>query len=312
MATTLPQSGAYAQPTRARRRNPINWIPYAFLAPPLLIYLIWVIAPTFYTFYLSVTNWDGITSNLNFIGLDNYRRLILDDPVFRTALANNLIWLLTFITIPLTLGLALAIIFNSNIRGDRFFKVSFYSPMVLSFVVIGLIFAWLYHPRSGLLNATLLAWGMNARDLPGWLADPNLAIYSIIVAASWRQVGYVMLLYLAGLKNIDPQLLDAAQVDGASGWNLFRYIIFPLLAPVTVIVVVISIIDSLRAFDLVFIMTRGGPANASQVLANFMYIESFHNYQMGYGAAIAVILFLISLAFIITYLYRVLQEEMEL
>lgn len=307
---TAPPASSGPAPTGGKRRS-VNWIPYAFLAAPLSIYFIWVIAPTFYTFYLSLTNWDGLTANMDWLGLANYQRLF-SDPVFWTSLKNNLIWLLIFITIPLALGLALAMVFNGNIKGDRWFKVSFYSPMVLSFVVIGLIFSWLYHPRAGLINSTLRALGVGARDLPGWLADPDLAIYCIIVAASWRQVGYVMLLYLAGLKNIDSTLLDAAQVDGANGWNLFRHIIFPLLAPVTVIVVVISIIDSLRAFDLVYVMTRGGPANASQVLANFMYIESFNNYQMGYGAAIAVILFLISLVFIIGYLARMMQEEAEL
>ncbi len=311
MAVNTTTSIAAKSAQRARRRR-INWVPYAFLAVPLLIYFVWVIGPTFYTFYLSVTDWDGVSRNPGYVGFANFQRLLNDDPVFWIALKNNLTWLGIFITLPLLLGLSLAMILNGQIRGDRAFKVSFYSPMVLSFVVIGLIFAWLYHPRSGLINSTLRALGVGPRDLPGWLADPNLAIYCIIAAAAWRQVGYVMLLYLAGLKNIDPSLLDAAQVDGANGWNLFRRIIFPLLMPVTVIVVVISVIDSLRAFDLVFIMTRGGPANASQVLANFMYIEAFNNYNMGYGAAIAVVLFLISLAFIITYLYRMLQEELEI
>jgi multiple sugar transport system permease protein len=136
-------------------------------------------------------------------------------------------------------------------------------------------------------------------------------MWSIIVVGMWRQVGYVMILYLAGLQGVDPGLVDASRVDGCNAWQTFRHVIFPLLAPVTVIVITISIIDSLRAFDLVSVMTRGGPFNSSSVLANFMYIESFNNYKMGYGASIAVILFLISLVFIFVYLYRVLQSEME-
>ena len=150
---------------------------------------------------------------------------------------------------------------------------------------------------------------IGVENLPGWLGDRSLAIWCVIMSAVWRQVGYVMVLYLAGLKNLDPTLLDAALVDGASRWNLFRFVVFPLLAPVTTIIIVISIIDSLRAFDLVAIMTRGG--QSTQVLANFMYIEAFNNYRMGYGAAIAVILFLISLVFIGFYLSRVVKEEME-
>ena len=143
------------------------------------------------------------------------------------------------------------------------------------------------------------------------MSDKNLVMWSIIVVAIWRQVGYVMILYLAGLQSIDPELIDASRVDGCTGFQSFRHIILPLLAPVTVIVIVISIIDSLRAFDLVSVMTRGGPYNSSSVLANFMYIEAFNNYKMGYGASIAVILFLISMVFIFFYLWQVLKDEME-
>ena len=146
---------------------------------------------------------------------------------------------------------------------------------------------------------------------PGWLSDRDLVLWSIIGVAIWRQIGYVMVLYLAGLKSINPQLLEAAHVDGANQWNTFWKILLPLLTPVTVIVLVISVIDSLRAFDLVSVMTRGGPAHASSVLANFMYIEAFNNYKMGYGASIAVMLFFLSLIFIFVYLRRVMQDEME-
>ena len=183
-------------------------------------------------------------------------------------------------------------------------------PMVLAMVVSGLIWGWMFHPRGGLINNALIATGLVEKG-PGWLSDRDIVLWSIILVAIWRQVGYVMVLYLAGLKSVNPQLLEAATVDGANGWQVFWRILLPLLTPVTIIVFVISVIDSLRAFDLVSVMTRGGPANASSVLANFMYIESFNNYKMGYGATISVILFLISLVFIFIYLYRVLQTEME-
>lgn len=179
---------------------------------------------------------------------------------------------------------------------------------MISLPVIGLIWAWLYNPRLGLINAVLVNV-FNVANTPGWLGDRDLAIWCVIAAAVWRQVGYVMVLYLAGLKGIDLTLLDASQVDGCNKWQTFRHVIFPLLAPITTIVVVISIIDSLRAFDLVAIMTRGN--QSTQVLANFMYIEAFNNYRMGYGAAIAVILFAISLVFIIIYLMIQVKSEME-
>ena len=262
----------------------------------------------FYTFYLSLTDWNGLTSP-TFIGLRNYERLF-HDKVFFLSLKNNLKWLLAFVTIPVAFGLLLAMALNKSIPGEKIFKMNFYMPMVLAMVVSGLIWGWMYHPKEGLINTFLVATGLFKKG-PGWLSDRDIVLYSIIIVAIWRQVGYVMVLYLAGLKSINPQLLEAAHIDGATGWQTFWRILLPLLTPVTIIVLVISVIDSLRAFDLVSIMTRGGPANASSVLANFMYIESFNNYKMGYGAAIAVIIFLISLGFIFLYLWRVMQDELE-
>jgi len=283
------------------------WTPYLFLAVPLALFLIWVIGPMVYSFYLSMTNWDGV-SPPDFIGLRNYVRLF-DDPIFWTALLNNAKWVISFITAPVVIGLALAMVLNRDIPGARVIKSAFYSPYIIAPVVIGLIWGWMYQPANGLFNSALRAVGV--AKTPGWISDPALATWCIIAAAIWRQVGYVMTLYLAGLKGVDPSLIDASKVDGCNSWQAFRNVIFPLLSPITVVVVVISIIDSLRSFDLVFVMTRGGPANSSSVLANFMYIEAFNNYKMGYGAAIAVVLFLISAAFIFVYLRQALRTELE-
>ncbi len=292
--------------SRGKALIPPNAIPYLFLIPALALYLVWIIGPTLYTMYLSLTNWDGVSAP-NFVGFQNFVRLFQRDRTFIESLVNNLRWLIVFITVPTTLGLGMALIFNTDMRFGRFYKVSIYAPLVLSLPVIGLIWAWLYNPRLGLINAFLT--NMGVENPPGWLGDRELAIWCVIAAAVWRQVGYVMVLYLAGLKNIDPTLIDAALVDGANRWNLFRHVVLPLLAPVTTIIVIISVIDSLRAFDLVSIMTRGG--QSTQVLANFMYMEAFNNYRMGYGAAIAVILFFISLFFIGFYLSRVVKDELE-
>lgn len=280
--------------------------PYLFLAIPVLIYLIWVIGPMIYSFYLSFTSWDGF-SPPQFVGLKNFVRLFRDR-VFYTSLSNNLEWIILFMTVPIVLGLTLAMILNGNIPGEKFFKSSFFLPMVLSLVVCGLVWSWLYNPAFGLINAVLRAIGLEGLTR-GWLSDPKVVMESVIAVAIWRQVGYVMVLYLAGLQSVDPDLVDAAMVDGASALQRFFHVILPQLAPITVIVIVISIIDSLRAFDLVSVMTRGGPFNSSSVLANYMYIQAFNNYRMGYGAAIAVILFLISLVFILFYLTRIAREE---
>lgn len=300
--------------TTPRVKRKINWTPYFFVAVPLLLYLIWVIGPMLYTFYLSLTDWDGISPEAKYVGLKNFDTLFDSlgktiPSAFEYSLVNNLKWLLVFITIPVAIGLGLAVMLNQDIKGDRWFKVSIFLPQVLSFAIVALIWGWVYNPRAGLINSFLINMGVS--DPPGWLADKALATWAIIVAGTWRQIGYVMILYVAGLKNVDPQVLEAATVDGANSWQRFWRVVFPLLAPVTTIVVVISIIDSLRTFDLVQIMTRGGPANSSSVLANLMYIQAFNNYKMALGAATAVVLFIVSFVFITAYLWRVMRDELE-
>ncbi|MFN7209806.1 MAG: carbohydrate ABC transporter permease [Aggregatilineales bacterium] len=287
-------------------------VPFLFLGLPLTLYLIWIIAPMFTTGYIAFTNWDGIQplNEAPFLGWRNFERLFADRN-FNLAFWNNVRWLAFFLLIPTSMGLGLAMIFNSKFLGARLFKIAFYSPLVIAPVVVGLVFEAMYRPQDGLINSLLRILLGSEVPLPGWLADPNLAIWCIILAAAWRQVGYVMILYLAGLKSLDTSLVEAAIVDGANPWQRFWRVIFPLLGPVTVVVAVISVIDSLRAFDLVAIMTRGGPANASEVLANFMYMQAFNNYRYGYSAAIALVLLGLMLFFIVPYLLHVRRTELE-
>lgn len=291
-----------------RAKLTTQFTPYLFLIIPLLLFLIWVIGPMLYTFYLSLTKWDGISAPV-FIGFRNYEKLFRD-PVFIISLKNNLKWVIAFITVPVASGLGLAVAVNREIPGGRFIKAAIFAPLVFSMVATGLIWAWLYNPAYGLINQIFNLIGLEQLAM-GWLSNKDLVMWSIIFVAIWRQVGYVMVLYLAGLAGVDPTLLDASKVDGCNGWQTFRNVTFPLLSPITIIVVIVSVIDSLRAFDLVSVMTAGGPYNSSSVLANFMYVESFHNYKMGYGAAIAVILFIITLVFIIFYLTHILRNELE-
>jgi ABC-type sugar transport system permease subunit len=232
---------------------------FSFLGIPLGLYLVWVLWPTLYTFYLSLTNWDSFTPPV-FVGFQNYQYLIAD-PEFQHAVINNALWILVFITVPTAAGLALATVLNNNLRFDRFLKVAYFLPMVIAPVIIALIWSWIYLPEQGLLNAVinqvlkfLQAIGFNVNPKSafsiGWLGDPNLALIAVMAPAVWRQTGYVMILYLAGLKTVDAEVVEAAKVDGATGWTMFRYVIFPMLSPVTTIVVVVSIIDSLRSFDI--------------------------------------------------------------
>lgn len=295
-----------AESRRARRKS--NWwVPYAFLLLPLILYFTWVIGPMFFSVYMSFTNADGI-SRMDWVGLRNYRRLFNDD-IFWVSFWNNVRWLVAFITFPIAAGLGLALILNNDLPGTRFFKAGFFSPMVVSSVVIGIVWSWMYQP-FGLINEMLATLGREGAPI-GFLSDPQLVTWSIIGAGLWRQVGYVMLLYLAGLKNVDTSLVEASRVDGATPFQSFRDIVLPLLKPITVIIVVISTIDALRSFDLVNVMTRGGPFNQSNVLAQMMYIEAFNNYAMGYGAAIATILGLLSLVLILFYLNQTMKSEMD-
>jgi ABC-type sugar transport system permease subunit len=281
-----------------------------FMAVPLLIYAVWVWGPALATVAISFTRWDNVSAPV-WIGLHNYTRLF-QDPLFKQSLINNFIWLVVFITIPTTAGLALAVILDRKLKFTRLYQSAIYLPMVLSLPVIGLMFTWFFKPDDGLVN-TLLGLISHGNISPGWLADPHLALAAVLTAAIWRHVGYVMVLYLAGLKGIDPAMREAAVVDGANEWQLFRRVTLPLLKPVTIIVLVITIIESLRAFDLVYVMTNGleGPNHATELLATMMFNAAIHNYELGYGAAVAVILLLISLAFIITYVAQVMREEEE-
>ena len=313
MATAILPLGQSATSNRTRRTRR-QWAPYLFLIPPLVLYFTWIIGPSIATAFLSATNWDGVGA-LHFADIKGNLYLfqnvqwLFNNANFWTALSNNIKWLLFFLAIPTSGGLAMAMIFNGKLPGSRLFKIAFYSPLVLAAVVTGLVWSSMYNPQIGLLNSLLHLLGV--ANPPNWLGDRTLVLWSIIFAATWRQVGYVMILYLAGLKGIDTTLLEAATVDGASPWDRFRMVIFPLLAPVTVVVLVISVIDSLRSFDLVSIMTNGGPDHASEVLANFMYISAFNNYEMGHAAIIALVLFLLMCCFIVPYLIYTSRTELD-
>lgn len=318
MATSaVPLTNTTTMRPKARRKR-FQWAPILFLLLPLLIYFIWIIGPTIATGVLAGTNWDGV-GDIRFFSrmtgepflFRNFNNLF-KDPNFWTAFSNNIRWLLFFMLIPATMGLAMAMVFNTKFPGARFFKIAFYSPLVLAGVVTGLIWGSMYQPDGGLINAFLVSvLGFSKESLPLWLGDQKTALWCIIFAAAWRQVGYVMILYLAGLKGLDTTLIEAATVDGANHWDRFRFVVLPLLQPVTVVVIVISIIDSLRAFDLVRIMTKGGPNYSSEVMANFMYTAAFNNYEMGYAATIAVTLFSLMLLFIVPYLIYTAKTELE-
>ncbi len=284
-----------------------KWTPFAFLAIPLVFYTIWVIWPIFQTFFLSFTNWDGVSPSYVIVGFKNYTRLFKDS-YFILSLLNNIKWLVSFVFISVPLGLLIAMLLDQKFPGNKIYKTLMYLPMTLSFVVIGEIWSWLLEPKYGAINSLLKAVGLSHLARP-WLSDPHIVTYALIMAASWRQIAYTMVIFLAGLKNVPRELIEASYVDGANSIQRFFYIIIPMLRPAIVISITVSVIDSLRAFDIIYVLTRGGPFYSSSVMANYMYIQAFHNYRMGYGSAIAVIQFVITFAFILIYMVNVFKGE---
>ena len=275
---------------------------------PLLVVggVIWF--PTIASILLSFTNWDGIggITNAHWIGTENYRQVATIYPPFWPAVKHNLIWLgfLTFVATPF--GLLLAYQLDKKIRGTRIYQSIFFLPVVLSLAVIGFIWELIYSPSQGLLNNIFEnpAHG-NVTD---WLGNPKLNLWAVLVAVCWRHAGYIMILYLAGLKAIDPSLREAAAIDGAGEWHAFRTVVFPALRPINIVILVVTVIEALRAFDIVYIINQGrnGLELLSVLVTDNIIGEAS---RIGYGSAIAVILIVISIVPIVVFVWNSFQEK---
>ena len=304
-APTLPQTEIDRKGRGWYKRNEIAVTPWLFLAPAILFFAVYVILPIFQSINISFYDWDGL-GEARWIGLGNYIELA-DDGAFEVSLWNNLKWLL-FYLLAIPFGLFIALFLNQTVTGIRIYKSLFFFPFVLSQVVVGLVFSWFYLPNEGLLNGVLGLVGLGPINV---LGDPTLATYGIIAAGLWPQTAYCMILYLTGLNAVDPEQVEAARLDGAKGWKMLWYVIVPQLKPATFIAFVVTIIGALRSFDLISIMTNGGPFGQTRVLSFYMFEKALSEYgfRMGYGASIAVVLFLIMLVFIAYFLWSMYNEE---
>ena len=289
------------------KANQRRLAPWLFLAPGLLMFAIYVIIPICQSMWISFFDWDGLGEK-QWIGTANYVELV-DDDAFYTSLKNNVIWLVLYM-LSVPAGLMIAIFLNQTITGMRLYKSLFFFPFVLSQVVVGLVFSWFYLPREGLLNAVLGVVGLGPVNV---LGDPDLATYGIIAAGLWPQTAYCMILYLTGLNAVDPEQIEAGRLDGAKGWRMLWHVVLPQLKPATFIAFVVTIIGALRSFDLISIMTSGGPFGSTRVLSYLMFEKALSEYgfRMGYGSAIAVVLFLIMLVFIGYFLWQMWRDERE-
>ena len=280
-----------------------KFAPAYFLAPALILFATFVLWPICQSIFISFHQWDGF-GPMNFVGLENYRTMLVD-PRFLKSILNNVYWLVFMMLAPL-IGLTLALFLNQEMKGMRVLKSLFFFPFVINLVVVGLVFSWFYNPELGLLAEIFKIFGLKPIPI---LADENLATFGIIAAGLWPQIAYCMILYLTGLAGVNVQMVEAGKIDGAHGFQMLRHIILPQLKPATIVALTVTVIGSLRSFDLIATMTAGGPWGSSYVLAYHMYDEAIFNFKMGYGAALAVILFLIMSVFIFIFLRKMIDTE---
>lgn len=286
-------------------RNEIALTPWLFLIPAMFMFALYVVWPIGQSFYTSMFAWDGL-SEAEYIGLENYEKLFRDRN-FEISLWNNAKWLV-FYLLAIPGGLFIALFLNQTVTGIRLYKSLFFFPFVISQIVVGLVFTWFYDPTFGLFNGIIGVFGFEPVNI---LGDPKVATYGIIAAGLWPQMAYCMILYLTGLNAVDPEQIEAARLDGAKGLKMLWYVILPQLRPATFIAFVVTVIGALRSFDLISIMTNGGPFGSTRVLSFYMFEKSLSEYgfKMGYGAAIAVVLFMLMLVFIGYFLFRMYHDE---
>ncbi|WP_159881711.1 carbohydrate ABC transporter permease [Paenibacillus puerhi] len=283
--------------------------PLYFSFPALAVFLLFFITPTLIGFYYSFTDWNINAKDIRFIGFDNYTALF-QEPRLRTALQNTLVFAAAVTVLQNVTGLGLALVMNEALRLRNVLRMIFFMPYVIAPIVIGYIFRAIYHPEHGIVNVALHAAGLGG--LAGdWLNDPRLALFSIIVTDIWRVAGFSMVVYLAGLQFISKDLIESSSMDGANYWSRFRHIVFPLLAPAFTVNVLLSLIGSMKVFEMVMVLTEGGPGYTTEVF--YTYIRSmFSSGEFGYATAVNVVLFVLVTAVGVPVLMKMKKREVEL
>ncbi|GAA3133138.1 sugar ABC transporter permease [Nonomuraea salmonea] len=278
-----------------------------FLLPALVLFLMLVVTPMLVALYASVFKWNGFGGlPTDFIGLDNFTRLLTSE-IFAQDLWHLLVLVLFSILVQLPFSLAIAMLLNQRIRGRALYRVLFFAPYVLSEVITGVLFSLILSPGSGMANQILGLVGLESE----FLANPDTVMPSLFVVMTWKYFGFHMMIYLAGRQNIPNELIEAAQIDGATGWKTFRYVTLPLLGPTIRISVFLSVIYTIQLFDLVWILTGGGPSHSSETMAVTMMEWGFKRSQVGYASAISVVMFALSLIFALLYQRFVMRRDLE-
>ena len=263
-------------------------VAFVFLAPSLLMFLTFTLGPAAFSFFAGFTKWNGLTAPV-WIGLDNYVQLA-GDKLFVTSILNTALFTVLFVVMVLVTSIAIAMLFNSKARGRSVARFLWLLPFVTDIISVSMVWTWLYHFRFGVVNDLLGLVGIPAQ---AWLGDPKLAMLSLVILSVWRWTGYYAVILLAGLQNIPPELYDAAKIDGAARWQVLRSVTLPMLSPTIFFVVVMSVTSSFQVFEQMWVMTRGGPDDATISVAMFLYIQGFQFLNMGYASAVAWVLFFI-------------------
>lgn len=274
--------------TRHRKRT-AQIEPYVFLVPALVLYAVFFVGPVVYSWFLSVVQWDLISDDIQFVAAAHYVRA-LTDPGWWQSLGTTVLYVLGTVPLSVGLGLGTAVLVEAHARSSRLWRVIFFVPIVTTVAAAGLIWSYMFNPQVGIINQALAAVGIRG---PNWFFEPTWALVAVCLVGIWQSFGYNMVLFIGGLKQIDCQLYEAADIDGASRWRQFRHITLPLLSPITFFVTVISVIGSFQVFATVQIMTRGGPNNATNVAVYRIWEYAFQFYDIGYASASATLLFLL-------------------
>ncbi|WP_197024678.1 carbohydrate ABC transporter permease [Cellulomonas sp. KRMCY2] len=286
LARRTPRAGV----ARRRGRKNAAWVT-AFLLPSAIPLVAFTLAPMIGSLWVSLHRWNLISA-MEWVGLDNYTTLIAD-PATRRVFGHTLLYIVGYLPLVYVGGLALAMVLNQALRGRSLFRAAYFLPVVTSWVVVALVWQWLLNPRNGLVNEVL---GVLHLPQPGWWTDPTWAMPSVILASAWKDLGFVMVILLAGLQSIPAEIQEAARVDGANAWQRFRLITLPLLSPSTFFVLVISLVNGFQVFDQVYVMTGGGPAGSSQVVVGQIYDLTFRYGRAGQASALSWLLFAVILA----------------
>lgn len=263
-----------------------------FLIPAFVLYLVLVVFPIFQSARYSLYRWDGLGPLSRFVGLQNYRDII-KDPIFWKSFQNNMVVVFFSLITQMPAAIFLAIILTGRIKGRSLLRTVYFAPQIVSTVAASYLFYYVYEPTFGLLNETLRAIGL-ANLTQGWLGNPSIALYSVLVVISWKFIGFYMVLFMAAIEGISQELFEAAKIDGCTPWQIVRKITLPLLAGTLKTACVLSIVGSIKYFDLIWVMTAGGPAHSTELIATYMYKKTFLSWEMGYGSALAFILFIIA------------------